>query len=111
MIGSPVVFDDVAYFTTFIPMDSPTTTDACKAMRRGYGASIVVSEYKGKRSYQADGLRVIPCPQTTGKAPSCESCKLCWNDTRLRETRTVIAFEAHGSGARKARAAISQSQQ
>lgn len=29
LIGKPVVFDEVAYFTTFVPIEDPTLEDAC----------------------------------------------------------------------------------
>jgi hypothetical protein len=31
LIGSPVIFDKVAYFTTFLPLEDPAVSDACDA--------------------------------------------------------------------------------
>lgn len=80
--------------------------DAKLAMLKGYAAAIVTSMHKDSKAYVENGVRVIPCPQQTGKSANCESCKLCWNADRLHASQSVIAFETHGSGSKKAAAAL-----
>lgn len=79
-----------------------TTGQAHEAIARGYAAAIVVQEYRSEKTYQHDGLNVIPCPEMTGRTEDCTSCRLCWNDRYLRESKSVVAFRVHGSGTRKA---------
>lgn len=86
-----------------------TVADAKLAMRAGYAVAMVVDTFKHSRAYPiSKGLKGIPCPQQTGAATDCATCKLCWRDKALRAARSVILFAAHGSGARKVRAAITQ---
>lgn len=86
-----------------------TIADTKQAMRKGYGAAIVVSEHKDTKAYSVDGVRLIPCPEQTGRAKNCETCKLCFNADRLRETNSVIAFAAHGA-TKKAKSVLVQIQ-
>jgi hypothetical protein len=71
--------------------------DARVAMKKGYAAAVVVAEHRSAVAWRDEetGLRVIPCPEQTGKSASCEKCQLCWNGGRLRANNSVIAFEAH----------------
>jgi len=74
------------------------TTDAVKqAQAKGYAAAIVVKDHADSKAYSVDGLKLIPCPQQTGRAANCEACKLCFNADRLRTIGAVIAFETHGA--------------
>lgn len=82
------------------------TTDAKKAMKRGYAAAIVVDHHESDKAYKVDGLTVIPCPEQTGKAASCADCRLCWNDTALRNRSAVIAFAAHGYRVKNVKQAV-----
>ncbi len=74
---------------------------AVAAMKRGYAAAMVVVAHRGPKAYTIQTrtygtVRVIPCPnQTLGK--TCRECKLCWRDTWLHQTSTIIAFAAHGT--------------
>lgn len=78
-----------------------STEDARLAMSLGYGAAIVVDRHAGDKAAMRDGLRLVPCPQQTGRARDCVSCGLCFHADRLRDAGTVIAFEAHGGRSKK----------
>lgn len=77
-------------------------TQVKKATEEGFASCIVVSEFKKNTAYKLDNEYTgIPCPQQTGKAADCESCKLCWNDIKLHKSKRVILFSAHGTGKKK----------
>lgn len=72
--------------------------DARTALDEGYAAAMVVPEFKQDTAYKiADDLTGIPCPEMTGKADSCLSCGLCMKADKLRASRKVILFAAHGT--------------
>lgn len=76
-----------------------TLKDAKEAMSRGYAAAVVVQTHpeNGKAwKDETTGLRVIPCPAQTRDNVQCSNCRLCWDDTRLKASNSVISFEAHG---------------
>lgn len=76
---------------------------AREAMALGYAASMVVAEHPADgKAYMAGDVRVVPCPEQT-RGRTCSECRLCWDDQRLLATRSVIAFAAHGAGAKKAK--------
>lgn len=63
-----------------------------------------------ERGMTPGGLRVVVCPEQTGRKASCADCMLCrvtrpevFQDKRgnnlLHERRPIIAFRAHGTGA------------
>lgn len=79
-----------------------STQDAHLAMAKGYAAAVVVSEHVSDRAHMVDGLKLIPCPQQTGRAATCLDCGLCMRANQLRDSGSVISFEVHGSRARKA---------
>ena len=85
-----------------------TPEQADQARERGYAVAMVVSEYpNGRKAWKLEtGATAIPCPQTTDAAVSCAQCRLCWNADALRERNAVIAFEAHGSQAKKVRTTL-----
>lgn len=66
------------------------------AKNRGYAAAIVVGKFPSAKAFSFHGFRAIPCPAQTHDNVTCESCRLCWNDKRLKQGGFVIAFEAHG---------------
>jgi hypothetical protein len=69
------------------------------AMKRGYAAAVVVVRHpQGGKAWRdrETGIRVIPCPEQT-RGIVCTSCRLCWREKWLKESRTVIGFEVHGS--------------
>lgn len=73
-----------------------TTAQVRKARGKGYATSIVVDRFERPTAYVKDGIKIVPCPQQTGKSQNCTTCRLCWNDWSLRETGVTIGFEAHG---------------
>jgi hypothetical protein len=70
--------------------------DAKEALKKGYAPSIVVSHHESDKAYIKDGIKVIPCPSQT-RDVTCEKCRLCMNDTMLKEQNAAIAFAAHGA--------------
>lgn len=85
-----------------------TAEDAKLAMAKGYAAAIVVSQHKSAKSYSEDGVKLIPCPQQTGRAATCVECGLCMRDRSMRDVKGVIAFEVHGQQIAKASAKLVQ---
>lgn len=71
-----------------------------QATAKGYKTALVVTEYERDTAYEVDGVRIIPCPEMTGRAKSCEECLLCWRGDKVPGT---IAFKAHGKGAAQVR--------
>ena len=80
-----------------------STDEVRQAEARGYKAALVVDRFQSNKAYWVDGIKVIPCPQQTGRATNCRECKLCIHG-RFDGT---IGFEAHGSGARRVRDLVS----
>lgn len=78
--------------------ETPDEVRAAKA--RGFATSIVVPTFASEVAYQLDGLKLIPCPEQTGRAASCKACRLCMNDDKLKAADVTIAFAAHGPTAR-----------
>jgi hypothetical protein len=73
-------------------------TEFYEARLQGYAPAFIVPKHpENGKAWQLYGWRVIPCPAQTRAGVTCSTCKLCWKDSFLRETRSAIAFEAHGS--------------
>ena len=85
-----------------------TLTDAARAMRKGWAVARVVPHFSGDKAWTEGGVRWIPCPAQTRDDVTCDSCRLCWNDDKLRSIGAGVAFEAHGSSKRKAAEACSR---
>ena len=81
------------------------TADGKEALARGYAPAVVVAKFDGDRAFERNGVTWIPCPSQT-RDVSCVDCGLCMQADKLRDRNSGIAFEAHGTGAKKARAAI-----
>jgi hypothetical protein len=79
-----------------------------KAVRKGYATAIVVSEFQRPTAYMTGGIKIVPCPQETGRVPSCTACQLCWKDDLLRKAKISIGFQAHGFQAGKVRQILQQ---
>jgi hypothetical protein len=73
-------------------------------MAQGVPAVCVVpSDYKHHpRNISPAGNRVQVCPAQLSDKVDCATCRLCQN----RPDDVIIAFKAHGTGKRKAEAAI-----
>jgi hypothetical protein len=78
------------------------------ARAKGYAAAMVLDRFRSQKAYVVDGVKVIPCPQQTGRTENCATCKLCWNDARLRDTGVTIGFAAHGAQANAVRRQLVQ---
>jgi hypothetical protein len=81
-----------------------TIEDAKYAMERGYAASIVRAKIF-KHAFEYQGVNMVPCPEMVRNVP-CNKCKLCTKDQMLINSKRVICFFPHGSGAGKARQAL-----
>lgn len=79
-----------------------STKDAKVAIAKGYAAAIVVERHESAKAYVKDGMRLVPCPQQTGRAKDCLSCGLCMRGEVLKMAGSVIAFEVHGQQVKKA---------
>ena len=80
--------------------------DAARAMRKGWAVARVVPKFDSDKAWNEGGMRWIPCPAQTRDDVTCESCRLCWDDVKLRAIGAGIAFEAHGSAHKKAAEAV-----
>lgn len=85
-----------------------TLSDARRAIRNGWAVARVVPTFATEKAWQEGGIRWIPCPAQTRDDVTCESCRLCWDDNKLRAIGAGVAFEAHGSSKRRAAAACSK---
>lgn len=72
-----------------------TTQQVREASKKGYKTALVVDRFRDTRAYYADGVKIVPCPQQTGRAENCRACKLCLTG----QFDGTIGFEAHGSRA------------
>ncbi len=83
-----------------------TVEETKVAMAKGYAAALVVDHHESDKAYTQDGVKLVPCPQQTGRAENCVACKLCWNADRLLAMGAVIAFSVHGQQVKKAKQAL-----
>lgn len=88
-----------------------TTADVRTAWRRGYAAALVVPDFPSPRAFDLDGVKVVPCPEQSGRAPSCEACGLCFDDRRLKRARITIGFRPHGPRSNATRSILRQLEQ
>lgn len=83
-----------------------STEQALQAIERGYAPAMTIASHpQDGKAYVKNGLRLIPCPEQT-RGIQCDKCKLCWDDQSLLRRKAVITFAAHGSGAKRVKAAI-----
>ncbi len=85
-----------------------TVEETKVAMSKGYAAALVVDHHESDKAYVVDGVKLVPCPQQTGRAENCVACKLCWKADRLLAMGAVIAFSVHGQQVKKAKQALIQ---
>ena len=82
-----------------------TLNEVRASFRAGYAPALLVKEFKDTKTYEiSKGIKGIPCPQQTGKAKDCISCKLCMKDQYLLENKMVILFAAHGNNGNQVKA-------
>lgn len=74
-----------------------------RATESGYATAIVVGAFAKSTAYRKDGIKIVPCPEETGRVNTCAECRLCWKDDLLRRADITIGFEAHGFWASKVR--------
>lgn len=57
------------------------------AQELGYVPALVVSQFSSNKAFKLEGsdIKWVPCPAQTKDNVSCSSCKLCFNDSRLRD--------------------------
>lgn len=82
--------------------------ELAEARERGYAAALVVEGFGGSaaaRPVGATGFKMLPCPAMTKDRVTCASCRLCFNDARLRAAGLVIGFAVHGPRGTAERAA------
>lgn len=74
------------------------TSQVKLAKKNGYVPAIVVEEHLSDKAYYLDGsdIKWIPCPAQT-KDRTCDQCKLCFDDLKLKQRNCGIAFSVHGA--------------
>jgi hypothetical protein len=85
-----------------------TSGEVVQASAQGYATAIVVDYFESSKTYVRDGIKIVPCPQETGRIGFCTDCRLCFKDDLLRRANITIGFEAHSGGARKMREKLTQ---
>jgi hypothetical protein len=85
-----------------------TSGEVGLASARGYATAIVVDYFERSKAYVRDGVKIVPCPQETGRIRFCTDCRLCFKDDLLKRANISIGFEAHSGGARKMREKLTQ---
>ncbi len=78
-----------------------TPNEVIRAKARNYATAVVVDQFVNTRAYVSDGIKIVPCPQETGRVRFCTDCRLCFKDDLLKKADVTIGFAAHSGGARK----------
>lgn len=86
-----------------ISFSCETPEEVDKAFMLGCMAVLTVTKAVEPNATTPNGWRIIQCPNQTHNDVTCKSCALC---ARLRGV--VIAFQTHGTRAKKANEAIEQ---
>ena len=73
-----------------------TPAEVRRAKALGYATAMVVPKFDSSVAYMVDGIKIVPCPEMTGKAANCEVCRLCMQDDKLKAAGVTIGFAAHG---------------
>jgi hypothetical protein len=90
-----------------VNLSTETETAADSAIAAGIPAVIAVDSNETRTTWATPaGNRVLVCPAQRSDTKTCADCQLC----HKRGRRVVIAFLAHGTGKRKAQAAIAARQ-
>ena len=79
-------------FTVNLSSNSLAHADTLLAMNCGPVVTLLPSDAKHGTT-TPNGARVVVCPKATGKAASCDACRLCQHANRSY----VIGFPAHGA--------------
>jgi hypothetical protein len=92
-------------FTINVSTESEAAAD--DAISAGLPAVMVANSDEERTTWHTPaGNTVLVCPAQRSDTTTCADCKLCHH----RGRRVVIAFLAHGTGKRKANAALSEAQ-
>lgn len=76
-----------------------------EANARGYAACIVVEEHSSHKVYDLDGQKILPCRAEFSDV-QCNRCLVCADDMRLLAHGLTIGVAVHGTGQKKAVAAL-----
>jgi len=79
-----------------INLSADTIAEADRLYGRGSPVVVVVSSTTTQNFTTPAGHRVVVCPATQRDDVSCSTCQLC-----QRQRDAIVAFPAHGSGARR----------
>ena len=82
-------------FTVNLSCDSQT--QAAMRHKEGFASVCVVPAADKRKSWELDGVKFQTCPAQLRDGVNCASCQLCTKADRA----CVVAFRAHGTGARK----------
>ena len=86
-----------------INISTESEAAADKAIRANLPAVMTVSSEEERGCWRTpDGNLVLICPAQTRDDKTCDTCELC----QSRGKRVIIGFRAHGTGKKKANAAI-----
>ncbi len=85
-----------------------TLIDSLQAMEKGYASALIVSDFDECKIpiAQIDKLGFLievtmkPCPAQIKENVTCNGCRICWDDTRLLKTKTIVCFLPHGAKAK-----------
>lgn len=81
-----------------------TFEDIELARTRGYATSMVISDdFMGTKKHGK--LTLVACPGIT-EGKTCETCRICMNDKKIKESNKVVCFFPHGAGLNKAKKAL-----
>lgn len=70
--------------------------DVKLAQDAGYATALVVPAFEKDTAYVYKGVKILPCPEQTGRCASCADCRLCMQDGKLKAVGLTIAFKPHG---------------
>lgn len=73
-----------------------TPGEVLKARGRGWATALVLRSFERDTAYVHKGVKVLPCPEQTGRRPSCMACGLCFKADKLAAVGLTIGFKAHG---------------
>ena len=94
-------------FKFTVNMSCETEDEVDYHISKGRLAVITVPATENRKLYVTNaGNRVMLCPQQTDPTVTCATCKLCYE----RKPNHVIAFKLHGTGKKKATAALENAQ-
>lgn len=77
-----------------------TPSDVLAAKAAGYATALVLPEFEKDVAYMHQGVKIVPCPEQTGRCKTCSQCRLCLQDEKLKAAGITIGFKAHGPSLR-----------